>query len=239
MITRSDMTSIKSAVALAVMAAMGTVAHAEQIAYGGIATGEAVNIEWDGWGGVDQTTAGLMTLNGSAGTALYEAFCVELAQYTSTSLKTYTSSTFTGTAGTNLTKLFSSSFGSVDTAREYAAFQVAIWEITHEFESTSFSVSPPGRGQDFNIAGGRHDGAKTSEDAAVRDLANGYLLAASSYSGVATYSLTKLSHSSHQDFVTWEYTGGDNPSVPEPSTVSLMLAGLGIAGIAARRRRQD
>ena len=122
MITRSDMTSIKSAVALAVMAVMGTVAHAEKIAATGFASGEKVHVEWDGWSHptTKDIDAGLITIKNEWNTP-FEAFCVELGQQASFTFKDYKSTKYdvaVDAVGSGLSKLFSSSFASVKSARD-------------------------------------------------------------------------------------------------------------------------
>lgn len=174
-----------------------------------------------------------------AATGSFLAYCIEPNQSFALSFKsdgvtpnfkTYTVDSFSGSQASLLQGLYSSSFASVHSGNQQAAFQLAVWEIMRETSGTlgiaqgdgSFFLKTDG-------ATGQQNGINNS----VQALATHYLSAADSYSGPALYSLTKLSSASYQDLVV--ATAVSNP-VPEPETYALFLAGLGAVGLIARRR---
>lgn len=165
----------------------------------------------------------------------FAAFCVELAQPHASNalgLQQYNIGSFAGPTSTLLQGLFSSSYANVQTDRQRAAFQIAIWEITHEADLTfdandgSFFVLWDGTGSDGL---GNIDYASTNAFIA---LSNSYLQAAQAYSGPAKYSVVKLSSDGYQDLAV-----GTLLPVPEPESYALMLGGLAAIAFIARRRR--
>lgn len=165
---------------------------------------------------------GAMSYVDSFGTS-FLAYCVEPDQpfaITSKGFKTYTTSDFTGSQGTLLQGLYSSSFKSVNSGNQQAAFQVAIWEIMGETSGT------------LDVTQGSFQLTATSGSNAVQALATHYLSAAQKYDGPALYSLTRLSNPTYQDLV----IASTANLVPEPETYALFLGGLGVIGLLARRR---
>lgn len=175
-------------------------------------------------------TGGMQYLSQAGGS--FEAFCIEIAQdpFTTGQFASYTVGSFSGTPqlerqGQLLQGLFSSSYASVDSDLKRAAFQLAVWEITHEtsaeldvaFQAGSFYFS------DFDQP------ANLSDLLAFEALANGYLQAATSYLGPARYRLSLLGNATAQNLVA-------ATPVPEPGSYALMLAGLGLLGWSRRRR---
>lgn len=159
----------------------------------------------------------------------FQAFCIEIAQDPSApaaGFQSYTVSQFGGQTGQLMQGLFSSSFASVDTALERAAFQVAVWELTHE---TSGSFDAAYESGSFFFQNFSAD-ASDAELLAFEALTNSYLSAAVAYQGPALYQVQRLQNAQFQDLVT-------AAPVPEPATYALMLAGLGLVAVAKRRRQ--
>jgi hypothetical protein len=162
-----------------------------------------------------------------AATGSFLAYCVEPEQpyaITSRGFKTYTVGSFTGPQAALLQNLYSSSFGSVHSGNQQAAFQLAVWEIVRETAGT-LSITE-GSGSFYLKTTGQPGSVH-----AVQALATNYLDAALSYNGAALYNLTKLSSASYQDLVV-----ATAAAVPEPESYALFLAGLGAIGMMARRR---
>lgn len=174
----------------------------------------------------DYTTGSLQYTTASG--ASFEAFCVELAQghaRQNQGLLSYGEQSFTGVTATLLQGLFSSSYGSLDSDWKRGAFQLAVWEITHETQPGPLSVSNGVFQFQF-----LSQTSTAAEDQAMADLANSYLNAAAGYSGPDLYTVTKLTHGNAQDLVAVS-------PVPEPTTYALMIGGLLVLGL--RKRRDD
>jgi hypothetical protein len=171
-----------------------------------------------------------------AATGSFLAYCIEpeqpFAHSTKSGLpnfKTYQVGSFTGGQGTLLQALYSSSFDSVNSGNQQAAFQLAVWEIMRE-TSGSLSITQ-GSGNFFLQTAGLTPSQIGSTNA-VQALTSHYLSAAQSYTGPATYSLTKLTNATYQDLVVATAV----TAVPEPESYALFLAGLGAVGMIVRRR---
>lgn len=180
-----------------------------------------------------RVAAGVLNYTDAAGS--FQAYCIEPAQpnaLTSYGAQTYTVSSFTGTQASLLQGLYSSTFASVDTVTEQAAFQLAVWEIVRESTSSTLSVTS-GAGSFSVSAGSSSNAASVQLASSLTSLANSYLLAAENYHGSSLYTLTKLSNATYQDLVTATRVVS---SVPEPESYALFLAGLGAVGMIARRR---
>ncbi|MBB2484633.1 PEP-CTERM sorting domain-containing protein [Mitsuaria sp. WAJ17] len=181
--------------------------------------------------GSDDYGTGVLNYTSSTG-ASFAAYCVDLQQDYATQengYQTFSLGTFSGREASALQGLFSTTFSSVDTTVERAAFQTAVWEITHESSSAAFSVSA-GAGSFYfqNLTGGT-----AADNTSFVNLVNSYLNAAEAYHGPALYELTRLSNPTYQDLVVAQIA-----PVPEPSRLAMMLAGLGAVGFMAGRRQR-
>ncbi|MDR7272776.1 hypothetical protein J2X20_005459 [Pelomonas saccharophila] len=173
-----------------------------------------------------------------AATGSFLAYCVEPSQSFALSFKsdgvtpnfkTYTVDSFSASQASLLQGLYSSSFASVHSGNQQAAFQLAVWEIMRESSGT-LSIAE-GNGNFFLKTAGA-TGQQNGINNSVQALASHYLSAAESYNGPGLYSLTKLSNATYQDLVVASAVN----AVPEPETYALFLAGLGAIGLMARRR---
>lgn len=156
----------------------------------------------------------------------FTAYCAELTQQFSFGV-TYDYALFAGSAyftaqkEADLSRLFTGTASFVVDSTTSAAMQAAIWEIIYETGSAynlnagAFSATPG-------------DPSDTASFAAFASI-NGILGSLASYS--ASYTIGVLSNGTTQDFVI--------ATIPEPGTWALLVAGLGITGLIARRRKQD
>jgi len=170
-------------------------------------------------------------------TGSFVAYCIEPEQPFALSTKTggvanyrtYTVDSFSGAQGSLLQALYSSSFASVHSGDQQAAFQLAVWEIMRE---TSGSLSLVQNNGNFFVKTAGLTGSQLDTANTVQGLADGYLAAAQNYQGLAQYDLVKLTNGTYQDLV----VATPANAVPEPETYALLLGGLGVIGMVARRR---
>jgi hypothetical protein len=152
----------------------------------------------------------------------FQAWCVDIF-HTLASSSSYTlqnaTSFYASDPGkaTALSELASHSLSSVTNTTNSAAFQLAVWEIVNE---TS--------GHGYSLTGGNF---RASSESAVINAANSML---GNLSGPITLTANVWAQNtpgSTQDLVVFA-------PVPEPETYAMMLAGLGLMGFVARRRKQ-
>ncbi len=100
-----------------------------------------------------------------------------------------------------------------------------MWEIVREAPATAFGTNALGSGSFMATAAT----SGTTLDSDAISLANSWLNTLTGSSG--GYTLTVLASATHQDQMM-------ATPVPEPETYMMLLAGLGLMGFVARRRRQ-
>ncbi len=164
-------------------------------------------------------TAGLNYTYVASGDS-FIAYCLEPNQGNGRAgvIRTYEASAFTGTKAPLVQGLFSKFYGGLSDYDSKAAFQLALWEIMRETGSPTDVTS-----------GGFYMSASGTNFSTVASIANNYLTQAATYSGPSLYTLTYLSNASLQDLVT-------ATPVPEPMSGAMLMSGLAVLGLLARRR---
>lgn len=159
----------------------------------------------------------------------FVAFCVDLAQSFSFgnafSVTATSAATIFGSRASTLDRLYTQRFGSISNRVESAAFQLAIWEILQDAPTATFGTNALSSGSFMATAAT----SNTLDDSSAITLANSWLNSLTGVSG--GYALTVLASATHQDQLM-------ATPVPEPETYMMLLAGLGLMGYVARRRRQ-
>lgn len=154
----------------------------------------------------------------------FASYCVELEQMTSSNWTSYRLAEFSQPVASGLAHLYQVANNSptiFNSASGSAAFQAAVWEIVNE-KSGTFSLS----GGSFmgNFSNSFYVTDSTTQQA------NAWLSAVNSFSGPELYKAQKYVSASAQDLLVIT-------AVPEPETYAMLLAGLGVMGVVARRRR--
>ena len=177
---------------------------------------------------------GTGSLNITVGTGLGEgsitngtsflAYCIDPFQWSSSSALPYSTvalSALGTTQEADVTKLYSQSYaGTNGNSVNSAAFQLALWELAKD------------------------DGVLTTGGVRTTDVTNASVVAAASSmiynaqhanAGSSQYSFNLYTNGSKQDYLV--ATLGSVTPVPEPETYAMLLAGLGLIGFTASRRR--
>ncbi len=151
------------------------------------------------------------------------AFCIDPYQYSSGNAATYNvysgfaGTQFAGQRATDMATLYSQFYaGTSGNNLNSAAFQLALWELANDDGVlTSGLVRKTG-----------------STDSDVVTLANSMMTTAKTgVAGPTQYSFTIYAHPTQQDFLV------SVTAVPEPETYAMLLSGLGLIGVIARRRK--
>ena len=181
----------------------------------------------------------------------FVAFCVDLLQGYKPfgQVATYTEGTFSATVANNLTSLANKYYSSVNNAVSSAAFQVAVWEIVYEpskyalnldknnFQADNTTTTAKEWVPGVWIFPGYYKTVTVDdpESLAAINLAKTWLAGINDSSVLATgdYSLTYLKNKSYQDLVVFTSIA----AVPEPATYGMLLLGMAVVAVIARRRR--
>ncbi len=183
----------------------------------------------------------------------FVAFCVDLLQAYKPfgQSTTYTEGTFSSTIATNLTSLANKYYSSVNDAVSSAAFQVAVWEIVYEPSRYAFNLDKnnfqadnttskewvSGSWSGWKYTPGHYVTVDDPESLAAINLAKTWLAGINDNSVLATgdYSLQYLKSGKYQDLVVFTQIA----AVPEPATYGMLLLGMGVMALVARRRRAN
>lgn len=196
------------------------------VTYNGVSPGATVSLSRNSGSSFSNYNAGLVNLTGAASNPVdlrgaFTAFCIDLNQSISNG-QTYNDFNTAALASApipntpmgavkadQLAELWAAERSLLSTSNDYAALQVAIWEIIND---TGLSLS-----------GGTFKAASST----IRTLAQGFLNKVDGNGARA--SLYAISSPSVQDFVV------PNPQIPAPGAAGLALLGF---GMAVRRNRR-
>ena len=162
----------------------------------------------------------------------FVAYCVDLAQYFSfgstfsvTATNPASMSVIGAVRASVLDRFYTQHFAAADTRAESAAFQLSVWEILQEAPTAAFGTNALGTGS-FTATAAT---SGTTLDSDAITMANSWLNTLTGASGA--YTLTVLASPTRQDQMM-------ATPIPEPETYMMLLAGLGLMGFVARRRKQ-
>jgi len=207
-------------------------AHADPLEATGFAVGsEPITFTSPGFvlGSGSTVNAGAFNLNPPAGVT---AYCIDIFHTLSfgTLYSDYTATSLAADAGltaarkAEIAQLFHGFYSaSLTSATNSAAFQLALWEIAFESTSTSLEVDGASSNKGSTYATGP-DGSGS-----VIAIADSWLAGLGSFSTDLNGLTTYRSSGGHQGLI------GYHP-VPEPATLVMLVAGLGLLVFVARRR---
>ena len=197
------------------------------------ATGQKVNLvlpvsgsAYDYFSGsLNITTGASLKQDGSiANGTSFLAYCIDPFQWSSTSPLAYSTAALS-TLGTgreaNVSKLYSQSFASTSgNSDNSAAFQLALWELAKDDGKLNEGKVHITNNTDRDIV--------TLASSMISNVKN-------SVAGPNQYSFNLYTNGKNQDYLVATMTSVT--PVPEPETYAMLLAGLGLIGFTASRRR--
>lgn len=176
--------------------------------------------------------AGAFNLNPPAGVV---AYCIDIFQtlsfgslYTDYSTSTLAADGVLSAARkSEISQLFHGFYDtSLTSSTNSAAFQLALWEIAYEKDGNPLNVDGASGSKGTTYA------TSPNTPAAVITIADSWLAGLGSFStdldGFTTYR-----SASHQDLISYH-----GERVPEPATVTMLVAGLGLLTFMARRKEK-
>lgn len=174
----------------------------------------------DYFAGSANITVGTTSSNGTS----FLAYCIDPFQWAPSTPTAYTLSSLSSlgsSQATDVTKLYSQSYASTSGNNvNSAAFQLALWELAKD--------------DGVLTSGAVH--TTSSTNASVVAAANNMISnAKTGAAGLSNYSFNLYTNSNQQDFLVASVSSVS--PVPEPNTYALMIAGLGLIGFTASRRR--
>jgi len=235
--------TLATAMALTALAAQ-TPARADTLVLNGWVFADNANLQFNissipGRGDLNNEWAGEFSgsLTTGANSQSFQTYCVDLWQYfnwgvpfsvTQVSPAADPLAWYTPTTALNLGRLFNTA-GSVSNAVQSSALQLAIWDIVTGDPTKAYKLDGS-NGIDVVSNGG----ARQADEQLAISTANGWLANLASTSQNDVYVL--YASNSQDQLLLVPGNGGFTPNVPEPETYAMMLAGLGMIGLFARRR---
>lgn len=229
-------TNIANAIALAGLVFAGQAFADVSVYTGGMAYSGAptYDVQYSGTPSVnvDSKVGAISTkINGQS----FLAYCADIFQSTNTGTSTYQTSSLSSVFGTtkaaDLTLLADKFYSKVTNASTSAAFQIAAWSVLFGSSTASVSTDWWYGTQTLNSGklsvGSTAYGSDSTLSTAASWLNN---LHNNSVATTGNYAINLFTNTKYQDLITIS-------AVPEADTTAMMLAGLGLLGFAARRKK--